>query len=246
MSRQSSPILLTRPAAQGDRFAADLRDRFGGDIRIIDSALLAPRFLAPVLPQVRLKALIFTSETGVQGFQRIAAETIFSGVACAWCVGNRTAQAAREAGLQAVSAQGDVVALTAAIKAAGEMGPLLHLRGRDVRGDLVESLNSANIETYSAIVYAQEQQPLTPQALACLQAPGPVLVPLFSPRTASILRAALADVPLQADLWLAALSPAVAEAAEGMPRAGLAIAKRPDAGAMIETLQGLIAAGTQA
>lgn len=248
MARQSRPpaFLLTRPAAQGDRFAQALRRRFGDDIRVIDSPMMAPRFLRPALPAVPIQALIFTSETGVEAFGRISAEGGLAGVRAAWCVGDRTAQAARAAGLVALSANGDAAALTQAIIAARPSGTLLHLHGQEVRGDLAGALNRAGIDTSSAIVYAQEPQPLTPGARALLAADGRVLVPLFSPRTARLLRAEIGLPPPVARLWVAALSPAVAAAIGDLAVAGLAVAPHPDADAMVETLAGLMAAASPA
>ncbi|MDP3961650.1 MAG: uroporphyrinogen-III synthase [Pseudorhodobacter sp.] len=248
MARQSRlpPFLLTRPEAQGDRFASALRARFGVGIEIIDSPLLAPQFLTPVLPERRFQTLIFTSQTGVAAYRRIAADPALSEARQAWCVGDRTAQAARDAGLTPLSAQGDAAALAQAITAAHPAGPLLHLRGQEVRADLASSLESAGIETYSTIVYAQAPQPLTARATALLQAGGDVLVPLFSPRTAALFAAATRRIDLHARLWLASLSPAVATAAAGLPIAGHVIAARPDAAAMIASLAGLIDAAAQA
>lgn len=248
MARQSRlpPFLLTRPAAQGDRFASALRARFGAEIEIIDSPLLAPEFLTPVLPARRFQALIFTSQTGVEAYRRIAADPALPEVLQAWCVGDRTAQAARDAGLEPLSAQGDAAALVQAITSARPPGPLLHLRGQEVRGDLASSLESAGIETYSAIVYTQAPQPLTAPAMAALQADVALLVPLFSPRTAALFAAATRQIDLRARLWLASLSPAVATAAGDLPCAGHVIAARPDAAAMIASLAGLIDAAAQA
>jgi len=248
MARQSRlpPFLLTRPAAQGDRFARALRARFGAGIEIIDSPLLAPRFLTPALPARRFQALIFTSQTGVEAYRRIAADPALVGVRQAWCVGDRTAAAAREAGLATLSAQGDAAALAQAIASARPPGPLLHLRGQEVRGDLAASLESAGIETYSAIVYAQAAQPLTVPAVVALQVEAALLVPLFSPRTAALFAAATRQIDLRARLWLASLSPAVAAATGDLPCAGHVIAARPDAAAMITSLAGLIDAAAQA
>jgi len=244
MARQSRlpPFLLTRPAAQGDRFALALRERFGAGIEIIDSPLLAPAYLTPRLPERRFRALIFTSQTGVEAYRRIAADPALKDARQVWCVGARTAQAARDAGLEALSAPGDAAALVQAIAAARPPGPLLHLRGQEVRADLTSSLESAGIETYSAIVYAQMPQPLTVPGVTALQTEAALLVPLFSPRTAALFAAATRQIDLKARLWLASLSPAVAAATGDLPCAGHVIAARPEAEAMITALAGLIAA----
>ncbi|TKA93937.1 uroporphyrinogen-III synthase, partial [Cereibacter changlensis] len=119
-SQSRQPFLLTRPARQGARFAAALRQRFGEGIRLVTSPLLAPLFLRPELP-AGAATLIFTSETGVEAFRRISAEQP-QAAHSAWCVGERTAEVARAAGLSTRSADGDAEALVAQILAAGEAG----------------------------------------------------------------------------------------------------------------------------
>lgn len=242
---------MTRPAAQSALFADALRERFGAAVDILASPLLAPRFFTPQIEgapiKTPFKALIFSSQTGVQGYARLSGQAALAGVTRCWCVGDRTAQAARGLGLQALSAQGDVEALAGAILAAGETGPLLYLHGRETRGDLAKTLCDAGVKTVSAVVYAQEPQPLTPEARALLQGRAPVIAPLFSPRTAQLFQAELVRVAAQsplglAPLWLAALSPAVAVAFAPGQAARLAVAARPDTGAMLDALTQLIAA----
>ncbi|MDZ4094488.1 MAG: uroporphyrinogen-III synthase [Paracoccaceae bacterium] len=248
MARQSRlpPFLLTRPEAQGARFAEALRQRFGEGIKIIASPLLAPRFLTPQITGGPFNALIFTSETGVQAYGRLSADPALAGVTRCWCVGDRTAEAARALGLWARSAQGDAAALARAILAERQPGPLLHLRGAEVRGDLAKLLISAGTETISVIVYSQEPRPLTAEATVVLQGFGPVIVPLFSPRTAQLLKVQLRQLSAKAPLWIAALSPSVAEAFAPDGAALLAVASRPDALGMLEALESLIAAAGDA
>ncbi|MDT8857562.1 uroporphyrinogen-III synthase [Paracoccaceae bacterium Fryx2] len=248
MTRQSPAptlpaILLTRPAEQGDRFAAALRARFGDSLRCVAAPMLVPRYFAPALPQTPVDALIFTSETGVAAFARLSADPVLARITRAWCVGDRTAKAARDCGLTAISAKGDADALLEAIVAAGETGPLLHLRGAEVRGDLAGMLTARGIPTDQAVVYAQESAALTPDALHLLRQGAPVVVPLFSPRSASLFTAAAQQAGTSAPLWVAALSPTVAEAAGGLQPARMVTAGRPDSDAMQEAVALLIAAG---
>jgi uroporphyrinogen-III synthase len=236
MARQSRavPCLLTRPAAQGDRFAAGLADRFGGALRLVQAPLLAPVFLAPAIPDP-LAGVIFTSETGVAALARLIPAP--RGLP-AWCVGGRTAEAARRAGFAPRSAEGDAEDLLRLLladpKAAALNAPLLHARGQEARGELSRRLADRGIAATEAVVYAQQPQPLTAEAQALLARPGPVLLPLFSPRTAALFRAA-APAPLAA-LHAIAMSPAVARALDGVPLAGLTLAGRPDADAMQEAV----------
>jgi uroporphyrinogen-III synthase len=227
------PVILTRPAAQGDRFAADLRARFGDAVQVILSPLIAPVFPAVTLPDGAFRAVILTSETGAQAAARVPGVPRL-----AWCVGDRTAEAARALGFEAQSAAGDADALVAAVLASDESGPLIHLRGRDSRGEVASRLTAAGLPTAELIVYAQEAQPLTDAARALLAGDDAVIVPLFSPRTAQLFAATQPKAPL----FIAALSPVVAAGLGDLACQRLTFADHPDAKALLQALVPLIAA----
>jgi uroporphyrinogen-III synthase len=125
--------------------------------------------------------------------------------------------------------------------ASGERGPFLHARGREARGEVAARLRAAGIGCVEAVVYDQVALPLSAEAQALLAGDAPVLVPLFSPMSAARLAAALAGIPLRAPLLVAAMSPAVSAAWTGPAPLGLAVARRPDAPAMLDALKGLTA-----
>lgn len=230
------PVLLTRPEQESRAFAVTLADRFGPRLRPVVSPLMRPETLTPALPPGPFAGVIFTSPQGVASAAAYRAQL----PDLAWCVGARTAREAQAAGYQARSADGDAVALIAAIRADPPPGPLLHLQGEDTRGDVAGQLSRAGIPTARAVVYRQAPQPLTAEAAELLSRPGVVLVPLFSPRSALLFLKAL-PTPTGADLRLAAISPAAAEVLSplGLP---VAVARRPDAEAMVEAVGSLIAA----
>ena len=229
MARQSQPIiLLTRPLAQSQRFA----DQIGG---ALISPLMRPEFLSPELPLGDFAAIVLTSETGAGAAGRISA----AGAALpklAFCVGNRTAEMARAAGFTASSAAGAADDLLAHIIAGRPAGRLLLLQGQHSVGDLEQRLVSARIETVSRIVYRQIAQKLTEEAIAVLQDVRPVILPIFSPRSAKLLADELRRIAAKAPIWLAALSPAVAEAFD-FPTVFAEIATYPDSAAMLRTVQ---------
>lgn len=233
------PLLLTRPEPQAADFARQAQAQFGDKVRIIVTPVLAPRFYAPVLPGGPFAGLILTSQTGVAAYLRLGAakEGLPRDV---YCVGLRTADAARAAGLRAIAIAPDAAGLTDQIKAAGPTGALLHLRGREVRGNIVGHLNSAGIDTKEAVIYAQEQQTLATEAEAALQDRRPVLVPLFSPRSAAVFASELARIEGISPLFVAAMSSEVATALGTKP-ARIRIAGTPDADAMLVTLTLLFA-----
>ncbi|WP_135447857.1 uroporphyrinogen-III synthase [Tabrizicola caldifontis] len=238
MARQSNvaavPVLLTRPEAEARRFAQQLNQRFGGRLRPVVAPLMAAVHLTPGLPAGPFAGVIFTSATGVDAAVRLATAL----PRLAWCVGAKTADRAAKAGFRARSADGDARALVAAILADPPAGRLLHLRGQETRGEVAERLNSAGIETESAVVYRQVPQALTDEAQRLLNGGNPVIVPLFSPRSAALFAAQAQGA--QADLHLVAISPAVAEVVRNLPHRSLALAARPDAAAMLDAIAAVL------
>lgn len=197
-------VLLTRPAAQSASFAQGL----GAGVRVVISPLMAPIFLTVDLPPGPLAGVIVTSQTGAEAAGRLRARL----PGLAWCVGDKTADAARAQGFTVRSANGDAEALHDLILLQ-TTGPLLHLRGREARGDLARRLSASGVPTAERVVYAQEAQPLTDEAVALLTGPAPVIAPLFSPRSAEILGAECQRIKASAPLTLIAMSEAVAQAA---------------------------------
>ena len=218
---QTSPpaVLLTRPRADSLRFAG----RLGGTgANVIISPLI---HIVPVAcDPARLRAaggVVFTSAHAVPaaapGRGRVAI-----------CVGARTAEVARRAGFRVVTGPGDAAGLAPLIAAQGGGAGLIHARGAHV---------AQTLPLPSVIVYDQLAQPLTDAARRRLCAPGRVVAPIFSARSAALLAqavAALAEV--QAALHIVAISPKVA-AAYGGPRAGLDLATSPDAAAMARAVR---------
>lgn len=232
MARQSRPaaplpVLITRPEPQASRFAADLAAQLGDTVVPILSPLMEQVTLSPPLPAAR--ALVLTSESAVLA---VAGREPLPDRA--YCVGSRTAAAARAAGLQAISAEGDVAALAELLSAQGETGPLLWLRGADVAGDLAGATARQGIPLMQATVYRQEARPLSDAARSLLSGRGPVIVPLFSPRSARLFLKEAAGA--LAELHLCALSPAVDAAVRSLPAASRRIADRPTGGALLETI----------
>ncbi len=82
--------------------------------------------------------------------------------------------------------------LAGAIIAAQETGPLFYLRGADTRGDLSERLNSAGIETTCPYHLPTRTPPAGPAALQLVRSEGPVVLPVFSPRSGAVLAQGLA------------------------------------------------------
>jgi uroporphyrinogen-III synthase len=228
-------FLLTRPAAQSHRFAAQLRQRFGSNIAVSISPLLAPTFLATPFPQGPFAALIFTSETGVAAYS--AHSNRAAGLTKrAYCVGARTAKAAITAGLEPISADGDAASLIALIGQQGQCGPLLHICGKHTRGEIAQILTDAGTATQSCVLYDQIAQELTKPAVELLRGERAVMVPLFSPRSAALFCAQVSELPLLSPPAYAVLSKAVGDSLPGVQSANLCYAEKPTAASLIDAI----------
>jgi uroporphyrinogen-III synthase len=223
-------LLLTRPEDRNEAFAEIVKAQWHAPFKVVASPLLEISFVAATPPEA--DALIFTSVNGVAA----AAHLGLTGHQ-AWCVGDRTAEVARDAGFAAQTAQGDAKALVTYIIAAQPTGRLAHIRGIHARGDVAETLNAAGLICEDVIAYDQLLRDLTPEAKAVLAGQAPVVAPLFSPRTATILTK---QGPFEASLHVAAMSDAVRDAVEPLDIAELVVAERPDAASMAEAVIGLL------
>ena len=240
---QAPSLLLTRPEAQSQRFAAEVQKRFGS-MAVVISPLMAPSFLLPDLQGRRYSGLVLTSETGVEAARRISAMGQ-SLPELAYCVGDQTALAARQAGFDARSSRGNSADLTTLILREKPPGPLLHIRGADVRGDIAETVTKGGIETQSVIGYTQEPHPLSEQALGLLGQNTPVIVPIFSPRSGQLLVDAVQG-GCESPLWIAAISPAAADIVAQLAPVRLVVATAPDANSMLQAVADLISLATSA
>jgi uroporphyrinogen-III synthase len=238
MARQSTdtatPVLLTRPEAQSRAFAAALVARFGERVRPVVSPLMAVEQLSPDLPEGEFAAVIFTSANGVAAAARFGSAL----PPMAYCVGAGTAGLAKAAGFSVTSADGNADALVASILADPPRGRLLHLRGEETRGEVVERLISAGRDAVSATVYRMRPQALTAEALDLLHGEADVIVPLFSPRSATLFTLAL-PAGRSLRLQLVAMSAAIKDAA-AVPHADLVLVRKPSADAMLAAIGGLL------
>ncbi|WP_232830853.1 uroporphyrinogen-III synthase [Tropicimonas sp. IMCC34011] len=231
LSLSRTTLLLTRPRAASERFAAMLRGwpALGG----------LPVLIAPLMEIVRLpvprdvlkdaSGIVFTSVNAVEALGLPGAGLP------AWCVGPATAQAAEAAGFTVRLVARDAEELVATMTAAPEAGRLVHVGGRHRRGRVAERLTAAGWRCDPVCVYDQVPRPIGTAAQALLGGRDPVLVPVFSPRSA-----ALFPRHASAPLHLAAISAAAAEAWAGPPPAAVRIAPKPDANGVARALGALI------
>jgi len=233
MSVPATTILITRPKAQALQFAGDLRQRFGVDLGIEITPLLKIAAVKTVDDLQGVGHLIFTSVNGVNAFaSQYTRRDIPS-----YCVGERTANMARGFGISAVSANGnadDLIRLIAG-KHPPAAGTFLHVRGRFISLNIAQTLQDRGIKARELVLYDQIEQPMTEKTLAVLQDASPVLLPLFSPRTAEIFT----KQTLQTDLSgvrAICISQKVADKLDSARFHKVTIAAAPNGAAMIKCL----------
>lgn len=227
-------LLITRPEPQAQRFSDDFRQRFGTDWPVVLSPLTAIRSIEDAVMPAEIPIVIFTSENAVKAYLRQQ-----SGAGkLAWCVGDRTAEAARTGGFEARSGSGDAAGLVRAILASGTRGPVLYPRGADTAFNMENALETAGIRHISVITYRQVAVPPTNEALALVRGSAPVLLPLFSPNGARAAAAALAGC--RAPLMIASLSRAVHAATAGLSAMASQTASHPSSDALLNALQILV------
>ncbi|WP_157971012.1 uroporphyrinogen-III synthase [Pseudogemmobacter bohemicus] len=187
-------ILNTRPEPQASRFATELGTVFGGRAEVLTAPLMRVEFLPLAVPRGDFQALVLTSEAGALAAQRLLdeGETLPKR---AFCVGDRTAEVADQAGLETVSARGDAGDLVRLITS-HQADPLLYLHGEDRAADLQAALAPLGRRVVSLVGYRQQPQALTVEARAALASGRRLILPLFSPRSVRIFLAEAGDMPL--------------------------------------------------
>ena len=218
-------LIITRPEQGAKRFLDQVSAALGHSPETVLSPLLQIVGMPFVVPPA-VGTAIFTSENGV-------VQAMQGGVPVnltAYCVGNQTAATARQFGIDVLGVAQDADALVDQLVAAQPTGPLTHFRGQHVAGDLFGKLGAAGHRVCNVICYDQRSVPLSQSAVSNLHGEKPVVLPLFSPRSATILKQ---QVVPTAPVWVIAMSGAVASAAGGLCTAGCDIAAKPDLGAMV-------------
>ena len=246
----SALILLTRPRAASERFAQEFRALYhphgGGDggalaatghvpqIMVLPLAEIVP--CGPVPDMSAYRGAVFTSQNAVAAYALGGGRRDVP----AYCVGDVTAQAARDLGMRAMSSDGTAEELIADICAKGLQGPLMHLRGAQGRGRVAQRLSAAGIPCDEAVLYRQEDVRLSPRNKADLAARAAqadvIIAPVFSPLGAARL-SLLGELP--APMWVLAISEAAAAAVDGRDDARIEVADSPSSGAMLAGLKRL-------
>ena len=213
-------LVLTRPQADSERFLAAVEAEFG-PVKSVISPVIEVVSLPVDLPSY--DEVILTSANGVAEAKRLGVK---AGTR-AWCVGQRTAKLALEAGLEPISADGDADDLVELILSQ-TTATLCHIRGVYSRGQVAARLIAQGRVCKEAIAYDQRDIPPTEAALHALAGTDPIVLPLFSPRSALLIPAVQ-----QAPVHVIAMSSAVAAEVADLGADTVTIAENPNFEAML-------------
>ncbi len=177
-------VLITRPREDAEPLARQLRAA-GHEVCIEPMMTIRP-VAGPPPDLKRFQAVLLTSANGARALARVTTvrdRPVFA-------VGAATARAARAAGFHPVEeAAGDVDALARLVaeRLAPDAGPLLHVAGTVVAGDLAGQLASRKFTMERAVLYeACAAARISDETAAALSAGAIDMALFFSPRTARI------------------------------------------------------------
>ncbi|WP_233417114.1 uroporphyrinogen-III synthase [Halovulum marinum] len=226
-------LLIPRPAAQANAFAARVAAALPGRWRCVVAPLIEIRFRKVEADADDADTLVFTSANGVAAWIAAGGRRDRPAI----CVGAATARAARAAGLAAEVAGPDAPGLIATLTARRPgAGRYLHLRGAHAAADVAGALRAAGHPAREVVIYDQTAVPLPGAVADGLTGGGFGGVTLFSPRSARLLEEALNRRPMDTAVRRFCLSPEVARAARPLGGGEIAVAAAPTAEAMLRLL----------
>jgi uroporphyrinogen-III synthase len=225
-------LLMTRPQEAAKRFVAQLPPVLRTRLNVVYAPLIGIEPITDKIDFGDARGLILTSANGVS----VAAGLSNRRELPCFCVGETTTRTAQNAGWKAEYAGNNAEGLIETLHRIRPAGPLLHLRGKHARGNVAARLGALGLPTSEQVIYDQPLMPLSEGACRILHGPAPVVVPLFSPRTA---RQFANNVTGSAPLYLTALSDAVAEPLRSLKYNQLLVASTPDSPAMVRLVKQL-------
>jgi uroporphyrinogen-III synthase len=229
MLRFDNPVVLvTRPEADAQRFVDVLRTVSGPF-----SAIISPSFenetLSAEMPD--FETAIFTSRAGVAQAPRGDGRLAF-------CVGDATARAAKDAGYISISADGSADDLVTLILRQRPNDALLHIRGEISRGDITKRLNDAGLRCKDVVAYRKAAKAPSQTIRDALAVNEMVILPVFSAETVSILE----TWPLNFEgCAVVAISDLVAGASATLLPLNVVVSPAPNVHAMAQATARLIA-----
>lgn len=184
-----------------------------------------------------VQALLMTSAAAARAIQ--VTETLKA--LPLYAVGDATAEAAIAAGFETViSAGGDgaTLAVLAADRMSPRQGALLHLRGREVAGDVTGMLRACGFEARHVEVYATHDHPDFKANIAGLLAKDSGFILIHSPAGARRLASAVSELGVGLAAWrIVGLSAACIKPLEALGFKSTRVAETPDEDALMDALR---------
>jgi len=233
-------VLLTRPERDAQRTAAALRAHG-------HEPILAPLLHIEILSDAELgrgpwAAILVTSANAVRAIAEHRRRAALQAVPV-YAVGQRSAQAMREAGFADVtSADGDVNDLANLVAARLKPAtPLLYLAGEKRSGDLAGTLRGRDFMVQTVLVYRVIAAEKLPRQASDALTAGIDAVLHFSRRSAEAYVSAAREAGVLNDALAKpihlCLSGRIAQPLTGAGAARICIAARPDEAALLELLE---------
>jgi uroporphyrinogen-III synthase len=221
-------VAITRPIADAKSFSEALQ-RIGVKT-VLEPLMSIENIEGPSLDLSRYQALLITSANGARALKGWTTERNIR----VFAVGDASAQAAIELGFQNVESAGGNVEMLAHLainQLSGEGGPLLHVAGTRVAGDLSRVLLQAGFDIRREVLYrARFIDSFSTRFAQALDAGEIDGVALFSPRTASVFveLAEKSNVTNLKTVTAYCLSQAVAENVVGISWEKIIVSNTPD------------------
>ena len=217
-------LLLTRPLGGNERFCLKIKHLLYS-CEILDNPIQKIDFL-PSLSKVNKKSvLIFTSANGL----RAAKKHNLINKKC-FVVGANTKKIAVSFGYDVLGFSKDQENLLKLIKSKKPTESMVHIRGKHTVGNLCDALKRNQFSCLDIIGYNQEPLKIKKQNLQKIHSGRPVILPIFSSRSAELLQSNLDLTGFN----VIAISEAVAKIITGVELGELVISKKPDLNSMQE------------
>lgn len=233
-------ILITRPGEDGMALAEVLKT--SGIETVVEPLLAIKHINGPMLDVHTVQALLLTSANGARALARRTDRRDIP----VYAVGDSTATRARREGFAQVhSAAGNVEALVGLVKDLlnPKDGPLLHIAGSEVAGDLIGLLETVGFNCTREVLYeAIPERTLKSSTIAALKDRQIDAVTLYSPRSAENFVGLIRKARLVRScrkITAVCLSQAVAAKINEIQWLNILIAAEPNQDALLKLVIGL-------
>ena len=217
-------LLLTRPLDGNERFCLKIKHLLH-NCEILDNPIQKIEFLPSLSRVNKNSVLIFTSANGL----RAAKKHNLINNKC-FVVGENTKKIAFSFGYDVLGFSKDQENLLKLIKSKKPTESMVHIRGKYTVGNLCEALKTNQFSCLDIIGYNQEPLKIKKQNLQKIHSGRPVILPIFSSRSAELLQSNLDLTGFN----VIAISEAVAKIVTGVELGELVISKKPDLNSMQE------------